>query len=52
MYYIEKIILGKLHYKNSPKSPWIIFSTERLNERIVELEQRLLEEFNLRNNNT
>jgi hypothetical protein len=52
MYYAEKIILGKLHYKNSPKSPWIIFSIEKLNERIVELEKRLLEESISKHNNT
>lgn len=46
MYYAEKLMLGELHYMNIPKSPWIKFTARMLNERIIELEKRLLEEFN------
>jgi hypothetical protein len=46
MYYAEKLILGELYYINTPKTPWIKFTAMMLSERIVELEKRLLEEFN------
>lgn len=43
MYYVEKLINGKLHYKNSPESDWEEFTVLMLNNRIKELESRLLE---------
>tara|TARA_R100000951_G_scaffold116765_1_gene130548 strand:+ start:7557 stop:7715 length:159 start_codon:yes stop_codon:yes gene_type:complete len=46
MYYVEWLIDGELHYKNSPKGQWLKFTSRMLNDRIVELEKRLLEEFN------
>lgn len=44
MYYIEKLIDGELHYKNTPKGYWIKFTSKMLNERITELEKRLVAE--------
>lgn len=48
MYYVEKSINGKLHYKNLPKGEWIEFSVEKLNKRIVDLEKSLLDLYNER----
>ena len=49
MYYSEEMIGNELHYKNSPNGAWIKFTSRMLNDRIVELEKRLLEEFNINN---
>jgi hypothetical protein len=46
MYYVEKLINDELHYKKSRNGQWIKFTSEMLNTRIIELEKRLLEEFN------
>ena len=46
MYYEERIISCELYYRNSPKGKWIMFDIEKLNERIQDLESRLLSEFN------
>jgi len=48
MYYVEKFIDGKLHYKNKRKGEWIIFTVEMLNKRIVNLEKSLLDLYNER----
>ncbi len=48
MYYAEKTINGKLHYKNSPKGKWIEFTVEMLNKRIVDAEKALLDLYNER----
>jgi len=43
MYYVEKLIDGKLYYKNSLRGYWMGFSVEMLNKRIVDLEKSLLD---------
>jgi hypothetical protein len=45
MYYVESLIDGELHYKNSRRGQWFKFTSSMLNDRIVELEKRLLTEF-------
>jgi hypothetical protein len=49
MYYSEILICNELHYKKTRKGAWIKFTRKMLNDRIVELEKRLLEEFNINN---
>ncbi len=44
MYYVEKLINGELHYKNTPNGMWFRFSHKMLNDRIIDLEKRLLDE--------
>ena len=51
MYYVERLMDGELHYKNSPRGQWHKFTSKMLNDRIVELEERLLEEFNANKEN-
>lgn len=46
MYYVESLIDGELHYKNLRGGQWIKFDSKMLNNRITELEERLLKEFN------
>lgn len=46
MYYIELLIDGELHYRNSRQGAWLKFTSKMLNDRIVELEKRLLDESN------
>ena len=50
MYYAEQMINGMLHFKTSPKGDWKKFNELMLMTRIVELEQRLLVEFNKESN--
>jgi hypothetical protein len=48
MYHSEKTINNVLYYRNRPNGPWTEFTSAMLNERIEELEYRLLlsKEFN------
>ena len=41
MYYVESIIKGKLHYKSSKESPWVLFTVEKLTKRVATLELEL-----------
>jgi len=44
MYYVEMLIDGQLHYRNTPQGQWVEFTSKMLNDRIIELEARLLAE--------
>ena len=44
MYYVERLIDSELHYKKSRRGQWVKFTSKMLNDRIVELESRLLKE--------
>lgn len=43
MYYVEKRINGILHYKNSPTGKWYPVLPSRLNEKLLETENKYKE---------
>jgi hypothetical protein len=44
MYYVEKIINGILHCKHTPNGKWVELSKEKLTDKIVRMEARLIME--------